>query len=189
MFCSERQEGTCDLKRPGSSFPRMGGLRLTVSTFVFMKAFGQWGNLLMVFASRGYVFSKSGETHGHIFLSWFSESRNSLREILSHVECKLLGFSMRVLTQNTKIFSDIYPVILPACKVVTVDLYLRSEYSSKYSTSQKAAVSYPGQIIWSFYWPNISGRIMALGSNQTLTEMSTRNLPEGKVGPARKAEP
>jgi hypothetical protein len=29
---------------------------------------------------------------------------------------------------------------------------------------------------------------MALGSTQLLTEMSTRNLPGGKVRPARKAE-
>jgi hypothetical protein len=28
---------------------------------------------------------------------------------------------------------------------------------------------------------------MALGSTQPLTQMSTRNLPGGKVGPARKA--
>jgi hypothetical protein len=31
-------------------------------------------------------------------------------------------------------------------------------------------------------------RTMALGSTQLLTEMSTRNLPEGKGRPARKAD-
>jgi hypothetical protein len=30
-----------------------------------------------------------------------------------------------------------------------------------------------------FYWPNPSGRTVALGSTQPLTEMSTRNLPGG----------
>jgi hypothetical protein len=36
--------------------------------------------------------------------------------------------------------------------------------------------------------PNPSGRTMALGSTQPLTEMSTTNLPGGKWWPARKAE-
>jgi hypothetical protein len=31
-----------------------------------------------------------------------------------------------------------------------------------------------------FNLPNLSSRTMALGSTQTLTEMSTRNLPGGK---------
>jgi hypothetical protein len=36
--------------------------------------------------------------------------------------------------------------------------------------------------------PNPSGRNMALGPTQPLTEMSTRNLPGGKGRPARKAD-
>jgi hypothetical protein len=36
--------------------------------------------------------------------------------------------------------------------------------------------------------PNTSSRIMALGSTQPLTEMSTRNLSGGKERPARRAE-
>jgi hypothetical protein len=36
--------------------------------------------------------------------------------------------------------------------------------------------------------PNPSIRIMALGSTQPLTEMSTRNLPGGKGWPERKAD-
>jgi hypothetical protein len=45
-----------------------------------------------------------------------------------------------------------------------------------------------------FNWPNPSGRIMALGSTQPLTEMSTTgifkkiNKPEGKVRPARRVD-
>jgi hypothetical protein len=35
--------------------------------------------------------------------------------------------------------------------------------------------------------PNPSSRTMALGSTQPLTEMSTRNFPEGKKRPARRA--
>jgi hypothetical protein len=37
-------------------------------------------------------------------------------------------------------------------------------------------------------WPNHSSRIVALGSTQPLTEMSTRNLPGGNGRPARKAD-
>jgi hypothetical protein len=39
-----------------------------------------------------------------------------------------------------------------------------------------------------FNLPNPSSRTMALGSTQPLTEMSTRNLPEGKKRPARRAD-
>jgi hypothetical protein len=35
---------------------------------------------------------------------------------------------------------------------------------------------------------NPTNRTMALGSTQSLTEMSTRNLPAGKGRPARKAD-
>jgi hypothetical protein len=33
---------------------------------------------------------------------------------------------------------------------------------------------------WTFYWPNPSSCTLALGSTQPLTDMSTRNPPEGK---------
>jgi hypothetical protein len=36
--------------------------------------------------------------------------------------------------------------------------------------------------------PNPSSRIMALGLTHPLTEMSTRNLPEGKKRPAHKPD-
>jgi hypothetical protein len=36
--------------------------------------------------------------------------------------------------------------------------------------------------------PNTSGLTMALGSTQPLTEMRTRNLPEGKKRPACRAD-
>jgi hypothetical protein len=39
-----------------------------------------------------------------------------------------------------------------------------------------------------FNLPNPSSRTMALGSNQPLTEMSTRNIPGGEGRPARKAD-
>jgi hypothetical protein len=42
------------------------------------------------------------------------------------------------------------------------------------------------KVIGFFNWPNTSSRIMALGSTQPLTEMSTRNLPAGKRRSARK---
>jgi hypothetical protein len=39
-----------------------------------------------------------------------------------------------------------------------------------------------------FNLPNSSGRTIALGSTQPLTEMNTRNLPGCKVRPAHKAD-
>jgi hypothetical protein len=39
-----------------------------------------------------------------------------------------------------------------------------------------------------FNLPNPSSHIMALGSTQPLTEMSTRNIPGGKERQARKAD-
>jgi hypothetical protein len=50
------------------------------------------------------------------------------------------------------------------------------------------AGSIPDEVIGFFNLPNPSGRTMALGSTEPLTEMSTRNLPGGKRRPARKAE-
>jgi hypothetical protein len=48
------------------------------------------------------------------------------------------------------------------------------------ATSRKAVDSSPKQIIRFFNWHNSSSRTMSLGSTQSLTEMSTRNLPGGK---------
>jgi hypothetical protein len=48
--------------------------------------------------------------------------------------------------------------------------------------------SIPDEVIGFFYWPNPSNRTTVLGSTKPLTEMSTRNLPEGKGRPARKAD-
>jgi hypothetical protein len=45
-----------------------------------------------------------------------------------------------------------------------------------------------GHWISFFNWPNPSSRNMALGSTQLLTEMSTSNLPGGKVRPVRKVD-
>jgi hypothetical protein len=52
----------------------------------------------------------------------------------------------------------------------------------------RSRVWFPDEVTAFFNWPNPSSRIMALGSTQPLTEMSTRNLPRGKGRPARKAD-
>jgi len=43
-----------------------------------------------------------------------------------------------------------------------------------WATNRQVAGSIPVGIIWIFQWHNPSGRTMALGSTQLLTEMSTR---------------
>jgi hypothetical protein len=45
-----------------------------------------------------------------------------------------------------------------------------------YATSRKVAGSIPDGVIGIFHWRNPSGRTMALGLTQPLTEISTRNL-------------
>ena len=47
------------------------------------------------------------------------------------------------------------------------------------ATSQKVAGSIPDGVIRIFHWHNPSGRTVALGLTQPLTEMSTRNISWG----------
>jgi hypothetical protein len=54
--------------------------------------------------------------------------------------------------------------------------------------NQKIAGSIRDDITAFFNWRNISSRTIALGSTESLTEMSTRNLTEGKGRPTRKAD-
>jgi hypothetical protein len=51
----------------------------------------------------------------------------------------------------------------------------------------RSSVRVPDEVDF-FNLPNPSSRIMALGSTQSLTEMSTRNLPGGKKRPACRAD-
>jgi len=50
------------------------------------------------------------------------------------------------------------------------------------ATNRQFAGSITDGVIWIFKWHNPSGRTMALGSTQPLTEMSTRLFPAGKGG-------
>ena len=52
-------------------------------------------------------------------------------------------------------------------------------WSRHCATSRKIAGSIPDGVISIFHWQNPSGRTMALGSNQPLTEMNTRNISLG----------
>jgi hypothetical protein len=51
----------------------------------------------------------------------------------------------------------------------------------------RTRVRFPMRSLDFFNLPDPSSSSMALGSNQPLTEMSTRNLPVGKGRPAGKA--
>jgi hypothetical protein len=53
--------------------------------------------------------------------------------------------------------------------------------------AERSPVRVPHEVDF-FNLPNPSRRTMALGSTQPLTEMSTRNLPGGKMWPARRAD-
>jgi hypothetical protein len=52
-------------------------------------------------------------------------------------------------------------------------------YLKHCATSRKVAGLIPHGVNGIFYWHNPSGRTMALGSTQALTEMSTRNISLG----------
>jgi hypothetical protein len=56
------------------------------------------------------------------------------------------------------------------------------------NTGRLVHVLYLMMVTEFFSWPNPSSLIMALESTQTLTEISTRNLPGGKGRPAREAD-
>jgi hypothetical protein len=57
----------------------------------------------------------------------------------------------------------------------------------RYATSRKVAGSSPDEVNI-FNLPNPTNRTMVLGSTQSLTEISTRNLPGGKGRPAHRAD-
>jgi hypothetical protein len=50
------------------------------------------------------------------------------------------------------------------------------------ATSWKVVGSIPDSVIGIFHWRNLSGRTVALGSTQPLTEMRTRNISWGSKG-------
>ena len=52
-------------------------------------------------------------------------------------------------------------------------------FISNNSAWNKVAVSIPDGVIGIFHWHNPSGRTLALGSTQPLTEMSTGNISWG----------
>jgi hypothetical protein len=56
------------------------------------------------------------------------------------------------------------------------------------ATSQKVAGLIPDEVIGFFNWPNPSSRTLALELTQSLTEISTGNLPGGKGRPACEAD-
>jgi hypothetical protein len=64
---------------------------------------------------------------------------------------------------------------------------IRGCWLRHYATSRKVTGSSPDEVDF-FNLLNLSSRTMALGSTQSLTEMSSRNLPGGKGRPARRAD-
>jgi hypothetical protein len=60
-------------------------------------------------------------------------------------------------------------------------LYINNTWLKHCATSWKVADSISDEVIGFLNLPNPSSRTMALVSTQLLTEMSTRNLPGGKM--------
>jgi hypothetical protein len=104
----------------------------------------------------------------------------------------MMGFSKKIFITWTfcrvKFMSSIYRSLLAI--FLFYDIKLLGAHGSIVgwdTTSRKVASSSPNEVDF-LNLSNPSSRIMALGSTQPLTEMSTRNLPGGKGRPARKAD-
>jgi hypothetical protein len=69
------------------------------------------------------------------------------------------------------------PAFLPTYTYISVHKYVTYVHVNTYlRTSRKVAASIPDGVIGIFHWHNSSDYTMALGSTQSLTEMSTRNV-------------
>jgi hypothetical protein len=87
----------------------------------------------------------------------------------------VLGFNFGQ-TDGLPLLNPSYLTILdhPVMSHPTLRSWLRH-----YATSRKVVGSSNDEVDFFFSLPNPSSRVMALGSTQSLTEMSTRNLPGG----------
>ena len=65
---------------------------------------------------------------------------------------------------------------------------LQQSYYFKPLISRKVAVSIPHGVFEIFHWPNPSVRSIVLSSTQSLTEVSTRDLPRGVKWPVPRAD-
>jgi hypothetical protein len=112
-------------------------------------------------------------------------SYTSSKNIHSHVLRKLcIPWSKKFLKRknHTRRLST---TIFMVCHALSRQLYeSRLRY---YTTSMKLVGSIP-DVTGFFNWSNTPSRTMVLGSIQSLTEMSTRNLSGCKGRPARKAD-
>jgi hypothetical protein len=75
------------------------------------------------------------------------------------------------------------PQILCVLIIVTYVIVLRGHAVAQClrhrATNRKVSGSIPESVIWIFHLHDPSGRTVALGSTQPLTEMSTRNISSG----------
>jgi hypothetical protein len=110
--------------------------------------------------ARIFILSESRGTHDHVLLSRYPDSRATLFPYWRRDFMVALGAFIRA----------------------------RCSWLRHYATSQKVTGSSPDEVIGCLNSPNHSSCTMALGSTQPLTEMSTRNHPEGIGRPARKAD-
>ena len=96
-----------------------------------------------------------------------------------------LGTSRPVVKHSSSSWSYQDPVALTRlnrtiyllCLLLIFFIYLL--YPLHYATNRQVTDSIPDGVIGIFQWHNLSGRTMALGSTQPLTEMSTRCISWG----------
>jgi hypothetical protein len=101
-----------------------------------------------------------------------------------------LGFSVKYITYVPPTYCPIQLILSEWLKLmVFAECGPRGSVvvSSTMLQAARSRVRFPMSLIF-FNLPNPSSHTMALGSTQSLTEMSARNLPGGKKRPARRAD-
>jgi hypothetical protein len=85
--------------------------------------------------------------------------------------------------------------VLPKSQLKIIKMYIKIRYKYLYQLVQVLCYKSEGREFesrrghWIFFdLPNSTSRTMGLGLTQPLTEMSTRNVPGGKVRPERMAD-
>ena len=98
------------------------------------------------------------------------------------------GLHLQLIMNHVIIFALQYILTVCVCHSVTRQSPKKYAYSSNWghavaqlvsATSRKVAGSTPDVVSGIFHGHNLSGRTMALGLTQPLTEMSTRNISWG----------
>jgi hypothetical protein len=168
-------------------FPSFSGTRTFITVFsraslisftssrhtTFLKVIWIWSSYLGQIL-RGNPFSRFPTKYLHAFIMYLIRATCSTHFVLLYLNNNIL--------RRVRIIVYLW---------VQITVLGARDYVVGWGTMLQAGRSWVRFLMRSldfFNWPIPSSRTTALGSTQSLTEMSTRNLPRGKGQPARKAD-